>query len=102
MIKSSPSIWHLLSKRQIGSEDFIIFCGLLGKHELYKICSPMSVRENTILKSINIYKRYIFPNLSSNPRVEAWRIKRYILFRKCIYFWCAFLSPVVTNPECLV
>ena len=62
----------------------------------------MSVRENTFLKSISIYTRYIFPNLSSNPRVEAWRIKRYIVFRKCIYFWCAFLSPVVTNPECLV
>ena len=46
----------------------------------------ISVRENIFLKSINIYKKYIFPNLSSNPRVEAWRMKRYIVFRKCIYF----------------
>ena len=37
MTKSSPSIWHLLSKRQIDGEDFIIFCGLLKKHELYVI-----------------------------------------------------------------
>ena len=31
----SMSIRHLLSKRQIDCEDFIIFCGLLRKHELY-------------------------------------------------------------------
>ena len=34
MIKSSLSILQLLGKRQIDGEDFIIFCGLLGKHEL--------------------------------------------------------------------
>ena len=31
--KSSLSIWHLLSKRQIESEDLIIFRGLFRKHE---------------------------------------------------------------------
>ena len=34
MTKSSPSIWHLLES--INGEDFINFCGLLRKHELYK------------------------------------------------------------------
>jgi hypothetical protein len=29
MTKSSPSIWHLLSKRQIDGEDFIIFVDFL-------------------------------------------------------------------------
>ena len=43
-------------------------------------------KREQFFKSINIYIRYIFPNLSSNPRVEAWRMKRYIVFRKCIYF----------------
>ena len=33
--KSSPLIWRLLSKCQIDGEDFVIFCGLLRKHELY-------------------------------------------------------------------
>ena len=33
--KSSPTIWRLLSKCQIDSEDFVNFCGLLRKHELY-------------------------------------------------------------------
>ena len=33
--KSSPSIWRLLSKRQIDGEDFFNFCDLLRKHELY-------------------------------------------------------------------
>ena len=28
---------HLLSKRQIDGEDLAIFCGLLRKHELYKL-----------------------------------------------------------------
>ena len=37
MKKSSPSIWHLLSKRQIDGEDLVNFCGLLRKHELYKL-----------------------------------------------------------------
>ena len=32
--KSSPSIWHLLGKRQIDGEDFVIFYGLFRKHEL--------------------------------------------------------------------
>ena len=35
--KSSPSIWHFLSKRQIDGEDFVIFCVLLRIHELYNI-----------------------------------------------------------------
>ena len=34
LTKSSPWIWHLLSKRQIDDEDFVNFCGLLWKHEL--------------------------------------------------------------------
>ena len=39
MTKFSPSIWHLLSKRQTDGEDFVIFGGLLRKAELYlKIC----------------------------------------------------------------
>ena len=29
MTKSSPPIWHLLSKRQIDGEDFIIFVDFL-------------------------------------------------------------------------
>ena len=33
--KSSLSIWRLLSKCQIDDEDFVIFCGLLRKHEIY-------------------------------------------------------------------
>ena len=36
MKKSSPTIWHLLSKRQIEGEDLVNFCGLLRKHELYQ------------------------------------------------------------------
>ena len=34
LTKSSPSIWRLLSKCQIDGEDFVIFGGLLRKHEL--------------------------------------------------------------------
>ena len=34
LTKSSPTIWRLLSKCQIDSEDFVNFCGLLRKHEL--------------------------------------------------------------------
>ena len=37
LTKSSWSIWRLLSKCQIDVEDFINFCGLLRKHELYCI-----------------------------------------------------------------
>ena len=37
MTKSSPSIWCLLSKCQIDGEDFVNFCGLLRKHELYHV-----------------------------------------------------------------
>ena len=37
MTKSSPSIWHYLCRKcQIDGEDFINFCGLLRKHELYQ------------------------------------------------------------------
>ena len=41
LTKSSPSIWrwliwHLLSKRQIDGENFVNFCSLLRKHELYR------------------------------------------------------------------
>ena len=28
-------VWHFLNKCQIDGEDFINFCGLLRKHELY-------------------------------------------------------------------
>ena len=35
MKKSSPSIWHLLSKRQIDCEDLVNFCGLLRISKLY-------------------------------------------------------------------
>ena len=35
-MKPSLSIWHLLSKRQIDDEDFVIFYGLLRKHEFYR------------------------------------------------------------------
>ena len=40
MTKSSLSIWHLLTKRQIYGEDLTIFCGLLRKYELYKALDP--------------------------------------------------------------
>ena len=43
MTKSSPSIWHLLSKCQINGEDFLIFCGLLRKHELYRWKSNFTI-----------------------------------------------------------
>ena len=36
MAKSSPSIWrYVFGKCQIDGEDFVNFCGLLGKYELY-------------------------------------------------------------------
>ena len=38
-MKSSPSIWHLPGKGQIDREDFVNFCGLLKKYELYFIFS---------------------------------------------------------------
>ena len=34
MTKSSPSIMTLTTYCQIDGEDFVNFCGLLGKHEL--------------------------------------------------------------------
>ena len=41
-MKSSPSIWHLLNTyRQIDSEDFIIFCGLLTNHKLTLQCNHL-------------------------------------------------------------
>ena len=50
--KSSLSIWHLLcTKRQIAGEDFVIFCGLLRKHELYwpwKFACVKKVLHNTV------------------------------------------------------
>ena len=43
-MKSSPLIWRLLSKCQIDGEDFIIFCGLLRKHELYLVNVKLAVK----------------------------------------------------------
>ena len=67
MTKSSLSIWHLLSKRQINSEDFIIFCGLLGRHELYIINILFLLRCNFD----NWDKRVLWSSLKEVPAIST-------------------------------
>ena len=48
----------LCSKCQIDGEDFINFCGLLGKHELYRIdrmSSTMQEMSYVLLKCIKVH-----------------------------------------------
>ena len=54
MTKSSPLIWHLLSKRQNDGEDLVIFCVLLRKHELYYTGSTVT----RFLKAMNLLVYY--------------------------------------------
>ena len=42
----TPSILCLLSKCQIDGEDFVIFCGLLRKHELYMVVCTCKILVN--------------------------------------------------------
>jgi len=51
--KSSPSIQHLLSKRQIYGEDSKKFCELLGKHKLY--CSIQLFENFKICIDLNFF-----------------------------------------------
>ena len=54
IMKSSLLIWHLLSKCQIDGEDFVIFCGLLSKHELYgKWRKPDIIETMAMFKCFN-------------------------------------------------
>ena len=56
-MKSSPSIWHFVSKHQIDGEDFGIFGGLLRKHELYFLHETQRfVQKN----KLNINKVHVF------------------------------------------
>ena len=53
-MKSSPLIWRLLSKCQIDGEDFVIFCGLLRKQELYIYQSDLNVIQSLEVSKFKI------------------------------------------------
>ena len=77
MTKSSPSIGHLLHNvSQIDSEDFVNFCGLLRKHELYnesKLFSWQSKKKSCVQRpNLNKTSMRLVPKLLIWIRFFQW------------------------------
>ena len=85
MIKSSLSIWRLLSKCQIDGEDFFNFCVLLRKHELYLFSYEIqnSEQELGFIQQFGITRDLKFQSfLSYRPNAKT----RSSYFRPCTSF----------------
>ena len=76
-MKSSPSL-TLCSECQIESEDFVNFCGLVRKHELYQIVSnprtlgkkvPSFGHHVTPRQRFDWFKRWLHNQMSRSARV---------------------------------
>ena len=74
--KSSPLIWHLLSKRQIKSEDLVIFVDFLEKMN-FKI----DIGQDQNIESIKEFKFYSKVSLKLQNKII------HILFITKTQFW---------------
>ena len=94
MTKSSPSIWHCVSSKcQINGEDFINFCGLLRRYELYSAYFSAKLSNWCQLKTM----LFIYMTSRTPPCAEFFFLS--IFFKEGKKNWLPIWLPARTTQK---